>query len=229
MGTWATDAGKKPELFQQLLVFACANVFQNLSENDARQHSIPRWALLRQSMSDFLSNYPTQVADARQRVLRSFPDPTSWPAGFVDYVLAKINKPHTKIESRGMKNMTPEQVQVAIAGKRIEEYAKVRHCYIYDLFIVITVNLRRRHSRKLITALILTTPMTCPPATRTTLPCCDWCAVISGTRGASSWQTFLCGEIWLRLGRMGGCAWCWMSASPEEMPWSRLISPGCRR
>jgi hypothetical protein len=99
MGTWATDPVKRPLLFDQLLVFACANAFQNLAENESRLDNIKRWATLRTNFSDFLSNYPERVSDARLRVLKHMPDPSKWSDGFVEHAMSKINKSPTSDSS----------------------------------------------------------------------------------------------------------------------------------
>jgi hypothetical protein len=134
MSSWATDPVKRVDLFDQLLVFACANAFQNLAENETRLDNIKRWSTLRTNLSDFLSNYPAQVRDARQRVLRHMPDPSKWPDGFVEHVMSKINKPSTKAETRLLKNMSDEQIQTCVAGKRIEELAKAAQSMINNRF-----------------------------------------------------------------------------------------------
>jgi hypothetical protein len=134
MSGWALDPVKKIDLFDQLLVFACANAFQNLAECESRLDNVKRWSTLRTNISDFLSNYPTLIRDARQRVLRHMPDPTNWPDGFVEHVMSKINKPATKLETRGLKSMTAEQIQVCVAGKRIEDIAKAAQSAINNRF-----------------------------------------------------------------------------------------------
>jgi hypothetical protein len=134
MGTWATDPVKRPLLFDQLLVFACANAFQNLAENESRLDNIKRWATLRTNFSDFLSNYPERVSDARLRVLKHMPDPSKWPDGFVEHAMSKINKSPTKVEARAFKNMSDDQMQACVAGKRIEELAKAAQSIINNRF-----------------------------------------------------------------------------------------------
>jgi hypothetical protein len=134
MCTWATDPVKRPILFDQLLVFACANAFQNLAENESRLDNIKRWATLRTNFSDFLSNYPERVSDARLRVLKHMPDPSKWPDGFVEHAMSKINKSPTKVEARAFKNMSDDQMQACVAGKRIEELAKAAQSIINNRF-----------------------------------------------------------------------------------------------
>jgi hypothetical protein len=134
LSAWATDPAKRTDLFDQLLVFACANAFQNIAENESRLDNIKRWSQLRTNFSDFLSNYPEKVRDARQRVLRHMPDPSNWPDGFVEYAMLKISKPSTKAESRLLKNLTAEQVEICVAGKRIEELAKAAQTCINNRF-----------------------------------------------------------------------------------------------
>jgi hypothetical protein len=134
MSSWASDEVKRGDLFDQLLVFACANAFQNLAECESRLDNVKRWSTLRTNLTDFLANYPGSVRDARTRVLRHMPDPTNWPNGFVEHVMAKINKTVTKAETRGLKNMTAEQIQICVAGKRIEDIAKAAQSMINNRF-----------------------------------------------------------------------------------------------
>lgn len=56
-----------------------------------------------------------------------------------------------KIESTGMKCiMAPEQIQVAVAGKRNEEYVYIQRWLRNIWFTVRIINVNRRHNRKLI-------------------------------------------------------------------------------